>query len=274
MAMQLSILLKLHLPSISYSSSSSPSSLHTSWLSTLKQQTHHAHTQLLELLITQGWLRRGEIIAEDMLALFLAVLLLVCFSVVMGGVMLTWVRGKEEEEEEEEEAAEEEKDVLAGRVKRTSLLPSSSSSSSLALFSSRSTRITSHRPRSNSSRNNSSNSNNQLISTTTTTSTSSKKRGNTTTTAVNTIASPPGDFSSSLFLDVPFSSQWQCVVHDRRASPTLLADRDLDAVAAATAAAATTRRDRQQRIPVAKDMVARLLVDDPKLRGVVLSAKT
>ena len=269
--MQLSILLKLHLPFSSSSSSPSPfsSSLHTSWLSTLKQQTHHAHTQLLELLITQGWLRRGEIIAEDMLALFLAVSPFVCFSVVMGGVMLTWVRGKEEKEEEE---AEEENKASAGRMKRTSL--SSSSSTSLVLVPVRGNSNSTHRRRSNSSSNNSSNSNNQLISTTTSTSTSSKKRGKTTTTttANTTSTRPPGDSSSSLFLDVPFSSQWQCVVHDRRASPTLLADRDLDAVAAATAAA-TTRKDRQQqRIPVAKDVVARLLVDDQKLRGVVLSA--
>ena len=265
--MQLSIVLKIHLPS-STSSSSSPSSLHTSWLSTIKQQTYHAHMQLLDLLVTQGWLL--------VLALFLFVLLFLCFSVVIGRVTLTWVRGKEEEAEAEE--VEEENEKPAGREKRTSLLPPSSSSS-LALVPMRSNSSTAHRQRRNSnssssSSNNNNHSNNQLISTTTTT---SKKRGSTTTATAP--ASPPGDYSSSLFLDVPFSSQWQCVVHDRRATPTLLQDRDLDAVAAAAAAAATTaatrkgRQEHQQQVPTPKDVVARLLVDDHKLRGVVLSAK-
>ncbi len=54
-----------------------------------------------------------------------------------------------------------------------------------------------------------------------------------------------------------FSSHWQCVVHNRHATPTLLNAQDLDGLA---------------RGAFPKDVVATLLRNNPNVRGVVLSA--
>eukprot|EP00624_Nannochloropsis_granulata_P004363 evm.model.NODE_31803_length_14652_cov_22.654587.3 len=63
-------------------------------------------------------------------------------------------------------------------------------------------------------------------------------------------------------------------MHDRRATPILLRDRALDAVAA-SAGAGEERKGRQQKVaPKPKDVISRLYADDQKLRGVVLSAKS
>ena len=170
--------------------------------------------------------------------------------------MLGWVRKTKEEAEE--------KKAPYGRGK--SILLSSSSSSPFGLAPEKGTALTTHRRRiSSSSSNYNGHIEHQPPSLTATTST--KERGSTTT------SRPAGDSSSFLFLDVPFSSQWQCVVHDRWATPTLLKDTDLDAVAASAGDGGKRNGRQQQVVPKPKDVISRLLADDRKLRGMVLSVK-
>lgn len=262
--MQLSVILKLHFPSPTTPTSSSSSfSLHA-WSLLLKHRLYQAPSQLLDLLITRGWLRREKVVAEDVMALFLALVLIVGFVAVAGGVIWAWVRSLVVGEGKGEEVKEEEEKTGTGVRRGRTSVPSSS----LALL----------LPGGNAThrRQHSSSSNKPTHVITTTTGSSNKKRGG---------ASSSSSSSASLPLVLPFSSQWQCVVHDRRATPNLLRDEDLDAVAAAAAGGGggggggvrgkrgRHHQQQQQYVAVAKDVVARLMVDDHKLRGVVLSAK-
>jgi len=266
--MQLSIVLRIHLPSHTlassstfFSSSSSSSfsfpTFYNSWLSKIRQQTYYSRTRLLEILITYYWV---EITAKDALVFLSFLGLFIQCCLVIGGVMLALVRRTKEETEENKS--------IHGQETCTSL--ASFFYSPLTLASQKSTALTTHPRRVSSNNSSSSNySHNRHQPPSLTAISSNKKRESNI-----TVSKLAGDSSSFLFLDVPFSSQWQCVTHDCRAAPTLLQDRDLDVVAAAGGSGRKLKGRHHQVIPTPKEVMARLFADDRKVKGMVLSAKS